>query len=126
MLCHFSCRNTSGVDKANLKRWDNFRVKTGCKDINKVPKVVEGLLDMHFYDFTFQREVVSENAKKLSWNTWTRTSESGEDDNPPPKKHKKADGKAFQGGSSDENNFVAGTSAQYRGKQHNSTENGGD
>jgi hypothetical protein len=69
---------------------------------------------------------VSENAKKSSWNTWARTSESGEDDNPPPKKHKKADGKAFQGGSSDENNFVAGTSAQYRGKQHNSTENGGD
>ena len=45
------------VDKANLKKWDYVQVKIGCMDITKVPSVVEGLLDFHFYDFTFQIEV---------------------------------------------------------------------
>lgn len=29
-----------------------------------MPAVVEGLLDMHFYDFMFQREVIAENHNK--------------------------------------------------------------
>uniref|UniRef100_K3Z0A5 CCHC-type domain-containing protein n=1 Tax=Setaria italica TaxID=4555 RepID=K3Z0A5_SETIT len=44
------------VDKINLKRLDYVRVRIGCKDVTKVPATVEALLDMHFYDFTFQRE----------------------------------------------------------------------
>jgi hypothetical protein len=48
------------VDKNNLKKWDYVRVKIGCRDVTKVPAKVEGLLDLHFYDFTFQREVQME------------------------------------------------------------------
>jgi hypothetical protein len=77
------------VDKANLKRWDYVRVKIGCKDITKVPTVVEGLLDMHFYDFSFQREVQVEGSNNPGWNTWTR--ENDGNDNPSPKKHKKVE-----------------------------------
>jgi hypothetical protein len=84
------------VDKANLKRWEYVRVKIGCKDITKVPAVVEGLLDMHFYDFVFQREV-QESYSKQAWNTWTRTTERGDEDNPSPKKHKKGDEKGSRG-----------------------------
>jgi hypothetical protein len=32
-------------------------VSIDCKDITKVPVVVEWLLNMHFYDFAFQIEV---------------------------------------------------------------------
>jgi hypothetical protein len=74
------------VDKVNLKKWDYVRVKIGCKSIAKVPDVVEGLLDMHFYDFIFQREVVTEMANKTPWNTWTRNAERG----PFPKKAQKS------------------------------------
>jgi hypothetical protein len=52
------------VDRVNLKKWDYVRVKIGCKKIAKVPAVVEGLLDMHFYDFIFHREVVIEMENK--------------------------------------------------------------
>jgi hypothetical protein len=41
------------IDKNNMKRWEYVRVEIGCSDITKVPAVVEGLLDLHFYDFTF-------------------------------------------------------------------------
>jgi hypothetical protein len=67
------------VDKNNLKRWEYVRVKIGCKDITKVPAVVEDLLEMHFYDFAFQREVSTGNHNKPAWNTWTRTSERDDD-----------------------------------------------
>jgi hypothetical protein len=39
------------VDKFNLTKWEYVGAKIGCKDVAKVPVVVEGLLDMHFYDF---------------------------------------------------------------------------
>jgi hypothetical protein len=104
------------VDKANLKRWDYVRVKIGCKDITKVPAVVEGLLDMHFYDFSFQREVQVEGSNNPGWNTWTRS--SGGNDNPSPKKHKKSGGISFQDGSNDNHDAGAGTSAQPAGRQH--------
>jgi hypothetical protein len=79
------------VDKANLKRWDYVRVKIGCKDITKVLAVVEGLMDMYFYDFSFQREVQVEGSNNPSWNTWTRANDGN--DNPSPKKHKKVEEK---------------------------------
>jgi hypothetical protein len=88
------------------------------KDITKVPAVVEGLPDMHFYDFVFQREV-QESYSKPAWNTWTRTTERGDEDKPSPKKHKKGDGKGFQGNGSGKNDFEASTSSQQQGRQHN-------
>jgi hypothetical protein len=106
------------VDKVNIKRWDYVRVKIGCKDITKVPAVVEGLLDMHFYDYVFHREV-QESYSKPAWNAWTRTTERGDEDEPSPKKHKKGDGKGFQGDGSGKNNFEASTSSQQQGRQHN-------
>nr|TKW22505.1 hypothetical protein SEVIR_4G232600v2 [Setaria viridis] len=49
------------VDKINLKRWEYVRVKIACKHITKVLAIVEGLLDMHFYDVTFQRKYLLKN-----------------------------------------------------------------
>jgi hypothetical protein len=107
------------VDKLNTKRWEYVRVKIGCKDITKVPAVVEGLMDLHFYDFIFQREVPAENQTKSHWNTWTRTTERDEGDNPSPKKHKKGDGRAFQDNSGGGNSYEAGTSDQSQRRKHN-------
>jgi hypothetical protein len=83
------------VDKVNLKRWEYVRVKIGCKDVTKVPAVVEGLLDMHFYDFTFQREIQVEGHTQLGWNTWTRTNDGN--DNPSPKNQKEMREKVIRG-----------------------------
>jgi hypothetical protein len=107
------------VDKNNLKRWEYVRVKIGCKDIAKVPAVVEGLLKMHFYDFIFRREVPTYTHSKPAWNTWTRTSERDEDDKPSPKKHKKGYGKTVQEEKEGGNNSEAGTSSQYQGRKNN-------
>lgn len=54
------------VDKNNSKRWEYVRVKVGCRDVTKVPAIVEGLLDLHFYDFTFKREVTVEGGTNTS------------------------------------------------------------
>jgi hypothetical protein len=106
------------VDKLNTKRWEYVRVKIGCKDLTKVPAVVEGLMDLHFYDFIFQREVQVETQAKSHWNTWTRNTERDEGDNPSPKKHKKGDGRAFQDNSGGGNSYEAGTSGQSQGRKH--------
>ena len=50
-----------------------------------MPALVEGLLDFHFYDFTFQREVPTEGITNAAGTKWTRNSERQEDDNPSPK-----------------------------------------
>jgi hypothetical protein len=76
------------VDKHNLKRWDYVRVKIGCRDISKVPATVEGLMDLHFFDFNFQREVLVEGGS-TSWNTWTRNADRSNEDNPSQKKLEK-------------------------------------
>jgi hypothetical protein len=69
----------------------------GCKDITKVPAVVEGLLDMHFYDFTFQREreIHIEGHNHPGWNTWTRSNEGNETH--PPKNQKEMRKKVIRG-----------------------------
>jgi hypothetical protein len=103
------------VDKVNLKRWEYVRVKIGCRDITKVPAVVEGLLDLHFYDFTFQKEIQVEGHTQPGWNTWTRTNDGN--DNPSPKKPKGNEGKGFQGETTGKNDAEPGTSSQYYGKQ---------
>jgi hypothetical protein len=88
------------VDKNNLKRWEYVRVKIGCKDILKVPATAEGLLDIHFFDFYLQREVVVEGGSTSSWNTWTRNADRPNEDKPSPKKPRRGDGDNFQQGSS--------------------------
>jgi hypothetical protein len=45
------------VDKDSLHKNDYVRVKIGCGDVTKVPASMDGLLDFHFYDYVFQREV---------------------------------------------------------------------
>ena len=78
------------VDKPNLMRGEYVRVLIGCRDITKIPASVEGVIDQHFYDFIFQREVPQEGITNSSGTKWVRTDHpSG--DNPSPKKHKIGD-----------------------------------
>ena len=93
------------VDKNNLKRWEFVRVKIGCRDITKVPAVVEGVMDLHFFDFTFQREVPVEGMTNAAGTTWTRTTDRTSGDFPSPKKTKRGP-EGFQQG--------AGTNDQTR------------
>lgn len=86
------------VDKANLMRWDFLRVKIGYRDITKVPSTFEGVIDLHLYDFTFQREVPTEGISNSLGTKWVRT-EKPNGGNPSPKKHKKdGNDKQKQGG----------------------------
>ncbi|CAN6285278.1 unnamed protein product [Urochloa humidicola] len=105
------------VDKANLKRFEYVRVKIGCRDITKVPATVEGLLDRHIYDFSFQREVPTEGFTNLAGNTWTRNVDRSNEDIPSPKKPKRGGGgTSQQGGTSRDGTSFAGGEV---GKQHN-------
>jgi len=79
------------VDKQNLKRWDFVRVKIGCRDVRKVPAVVEGLLEFYFYDFTFHREVPIEGITNAAGTKWTRNSDRHDDESPSPKKPKRGE-----------------------------------
>jgi hypothetical protein len=45
------------VDRDSLHKNDYVRVKIGCRDVAKVLASVDGVLDFHFYDYFFQREV---------------------------------------------------------------------
>jgi hypothetical protein len=107
------------VDKQNLKRWDYVRVKIGCRDISKVPATVEGLMDLHFFDFSFQREVLVEGGS-TSWNTWTRNADRSNEDNPSPKKARKGEkDNTQQGASTSKTGQINTTSNQgvnYKGK----------
>ena len=87
-----------GLDTGNMKRWDFTRVKIGCRDITKVPGVVEGLLDFHFYDLIFQREVPSEGVANTAGTKWIRTTDGHDEDKPSPKKPKWNDGSSQQSG----------------------------
>jgi len=74
------------VDSANLKRWDFVRIRIGYKDITKVPAVVEGLLDLHFYDFPFQMKVPQQGTTNAAGTRWTRTTDRPSGDAPSQKK----------------------------------------
>lgn len=87
------------VDKNNMRRWEYVRVKIRCRDVSKAPAIVEGLLDLHFFDFNFQREVVM-GGSTSAWNTWTRNVDKPNEDNPSPKKARKGEGEHYQQGSS--------------------------
>ncbi|CAO2203360.1 unnamed protein product [Urochloa humidicola] len=106
------------VDKANLKRWDYVRVKIGCRDISKVPAVVEGLLNFHFYDFIFQREVPVEGVTNTAGNIWTRNLDRTNEDNPSPKKPRWGAAGGDQQGSSTSTQFAAGASGAGQGNQY--------
>jgi len=79
------------VDVNNLKRWDYVRIKIGCRDITKVPAVAEGVLDMHFYDFVFQREVPQEGFTNAAGTTWTRNSDRDTEEHPSSKKQRRGE-----------------------------------
>lgn len=98
------------IDKNNLKIWDHVRVRIGCRDIANVPATAKGLLDLHFYDFTFQREVLVEGNTSTAWNTWTRNTDRSNEDNPSPKKARRGE----------EGNFEKGISSQRQGEGENS------
>ncbi|KAG2575744.1 hypothetical protein PVAP13_7KG373201 [Panicum virgatum] len=108
------------VDTINLKRWEFVRVKIGCKDVTKVPAVVEGLMDFHFYDFTFQREVPVEGITNSAGTQWTRKSDRANDDNPSPKKPRWGDGGARQDNLSGKSDAGAGPPDYHQGRQHKS------
>jgi len=103
------------VDKVNLKKWEFVRVKIGCKDITKVPAIVEGLLDYHFYDFTFQREVPVEGVTNAAGNTWTRTDRADDDNS--SKKPKRDHGKDQQGG--EDQSILEGSETKMGDQNHN-------
>jgi hypothetical protein len=114
------------IDKNNLRKWEYVRVKIGCRDVSKVPATVEGLLDLHFFDFNFQREVVV-GGSSSAWNTWTRNADRSNEDNPSPKKARKEGGEHFQqGGTSGTAEQKSSTQQQqggYKGKSGLSSEN---
>jgi hypothetical protein len=77
------------VDKTNLTKFEYVRVKIRCRDITKVPATVDGVLDFHWHDFHFQREVEQEGYTNPAGNKWIRVSdEKSNDDIPSPKKLK--------------------------------------
>ena len=88
--------------------------------MTKVPAVVEGLMDFHFYDFTFQREVPVEGITNSAGTQWTRKSDRANDDNPSPKKPRCGDGGARQDNLSGKSDAGAGPSDYHQGRQHKS------
>jgi len=88
--------------------------------VTKVPAVVEGLMDFHFYDFTFQREVPVEGITNSAGTQWTRKSDRANDDNPSPKKPRWGDGGARQDNLSGKSDAGAGPSDYHQGRQHKS------
>jgi len=96
------------------------RVKIGCRDMRKVPAIVECLLDLYFYDFTFVREVPSEVAGTSTGNKWTRSTDRPEEDSPSPKKSKWGERSHHNEISNPQSNtFVAGnqTVSKEKGKK---------
>ena len=102
-------------DKESLTKNDYVRVKIGCRDVTKVPANVDGVLDFHFYDYFFQREVPQDGYTDASGTKWIRNErDQAKDDFPSPKKQRMEQSKqAGQG-------FEAGPSKSYdagKGKQ---------
>ena len=91
------------VDKNNLSKFEYVRAKIGCRDITKAPATVEGVLDFHWHDFHFQREVEQEGYTNPAGNQWIRTGGDKNDEIPSPKKMK-------LGGNFQTNNTEAGPS----------------
>ena len=60
------------VDSDNLIRNEYVTVKIECKDLFKVPTIVDGLLDFHFFMITTSKEVPQEGYTNLAANKWIR------------------------------------------------------
>lgn len=60
------------VDKDSLHKNDYVRVKIEYRDVTKVPASVDGVLDFHFYDYFFQREVPQEGVTNSTGTQWIR------------------------------------------------------
>jgi hypothetical protein len=103
------------VDKDSLTKNDYVRVKIGCRDVTKVPASVDGVLDFHFYDYFFQREVPQDGYTDVSRTKWIRNErDQAKDDFPSPKKQRMEQAKQAGQGSE------AGPSKNYdagKGKQ---------
>lgn len=88
-------------------------MKIGCRDVTKVPASVDGLLDFHFYDYFFQREVPQDGYTYSSRTKWIRNErDKPKDDFPSPKKQKmdatKIVGQSFGVGTSKITNVCKG------------------
>jgi hypothetical protein len=58
----------------------------GCRDVTKVPASIDGVLDFHFYDYFFQREVPLEGYTDPTITKWIRNErEQPKEDFPSPK-----------------------------------------
>jgi hypothetical protein len=73
---------------------------------------------LHFYDFTFQREVPTEGNTSTAWNTWAKNTDRSNDDNPSPKKAKKGEDNRFQKGSTSQSQEEGDYSSQEQGRRH--------
>lgn len=91
------------VDVDNLTKFDYARIKIGCRDVRKVPVVVNGMLDF-FYYFQFQREVPQEGTTNPTGNKWVRNDRAA-DDNPSPKIQRKMEGMEEKTQSQQKQNF---------------------
>lgn len=101
------------VDKDSLHKNDYVRVKIGCRDVTKVPASVDGVLDFHFYDYFFQREVPQEGYTNTSGTKWIRNErDQPKEDFPSPKKQKmvqpKSGGQSVGAGPSNKANDTKG------------------
>lgn len=82
------------VDKENIFKMDFVRVKIQCRNINKVPVVVKGLLGEFLYDFKFQREIVQVDTTNPTGNQWIREDKPmDENEDKQPKRPKMDSGK---------------------------------
>ena len=106
------------VDVNNLKRWAYVRIKISCRDITKVPAVAEGVLDMHFYDFVFQREVPQEGFTNAAGTTWTRNSDKDTEEHPSPKKQRRGEHSKDREEKEDTGGNVNNVEDSSRGRQN--------
>jgi hypothetical protein len=124
------------VDKDSLNKNDFVRVKIGCRDVTKVPASVDGVLDFHFYDYFFQREVPQDGFTDSSGTKWIRNErDQPKDDFPSPKKQKmeqsKQAGKHSEAGpsknySTDKGKQVTGNGSGIGNQQHTVSEDSED
>lgn len=123
MLCRIYGGLPLEVDKENLSKNNFVRVKIGCRDVTKVPAVVDGLLNLHWYDYSFQREVAQEGYTNVAGIKWIRVEgEKDKEDKPSPKKLKTIN--STQGNNNTEARTSKG-SGSGGGKQQ-SNEGGGE
>nr|TKW37362.1 hypothetical protein SEVIR_1G042300v2 [Setaria viridis] len=103
LICWLSFGIPLEVDKINSKRWHYVRVGIGCKDVTKILAT---------------REVPIDGATNPAGNTWTRTVDRPNDNNPSPKKPKRGEGGNFPKSGGGNLQYEAGTSQQQQGYQH--------